>query len=288
MSHQENLHHKAHHRRRKTSRLLLPQVLPIRPECYLDAYKDVDASKSQEASTASLSQGSRSPATKGRGPTRRYGPQKTRLEVVDDSLGPLGASTEAIPKSSDEPPIPPQKEQTSVRSTRPPAGTSQSSSLKGMMESVNLEDETESAASGRVPPPVQLPSPEGAKRQTQPSVSVEQAAKPKFNITVGDPHKVGGAASSHTEYAVRTKVDCSSSSETLWKLTIWQPGRPRPKRTGHQSSPCLGVIEISCGYTPSYTRTILDSSFHLLRRSKQLGDLTPILSSRAGRHWSAC
>lgn len=48
--------------------------------------------------------------------------------------------------------------------------------------------------------------PENNRRQTQPSVSIEQAARPSFDITVGDPHKVGDLASSHIVYQVRTKV----------------------------------------------------------------------------------
>jgi len=40
-------------------------------------------------------------------------------------------------------------------------------------------------------------------------MSVVEAAKPSFNITVGDPHKVGGATSSHTVYQVTTKVSAS-------------------------------------------------------------------------------
>lgn len=47
---------------------------------------------------------------------------------------------------------------------------------------------------------------ESSRRQTQPSVSIEQAARPNFDITVGDPHKVGDLTSSHTVYHVRTKV----------------------------------------------------------------------------------
>ena len=47
---------------------------------------------------------------------------------------------------------------------------------------------------------------DGARRQTQPSVSIEQAARPSFDITVGDPHKVGDLTSSHIVYQVRTKV----------------------------------------------------------------------------------
>ncbi len=75
------------------------------------------------------------------------------------------------------------------------------------MESVNLDDDDELPPAGpRIPPPVQPPASEGPRRQTQPSMSVEQAAKPTFDIAVGDPHKVGDLTSSHTVYQVRTKV----------------------------------------------------------------------------------
>lgn len=37
-------------------------------------------------------------------------------------------------------------------------------------------------------------------------MSVEQAAKPTFYITVGDPHKVGDITNSHIVYQVQTKV----------------------------------------------------------------------------------
>jgi sorting nexin-1/2 len=37
-------------------------------------------------------------------------------------------------------------------------------------------------------------------------MSVEQAAKPSFDISVGDPHKVGDLTSSHIVYQVRTKT----------------------------------------------------------------------------------
>lgn len=76
-----------------------------------------------------------------------------------------------------------------------------------MMDSVNLEED---GAGLRGPPPVQPPptDTEGPKRQTQPSMSVEQAAKPTFDIAVGDPHKVGDLTSSHIVYQVRTKVSC--------------------------------------------------------------------------------
>jgi hypothetical protein len=68
---------------------------------------------------------------------------------------------------------------------------------------------------------VQLPvDAEGAKRQSQPSVSLEQAAKPTFDINVGDPHKVGDLTSSHTVYQVRTKVLCIPSVGDGQWLTV--------------------------------------------------------------------
>jgi sorting nexin-1/2 len=77
------------------------------------------------------------------------------------------------------------------------------------MDSVNLDDEQPRSVKG--PPPVQpAASMEGPKRQTQPSISVEQAAKPTFRVAVGDPHKVGDLTSSHIVYQVRTKVNRQS------------------------------------------------------------------------------
>jgi sorting nexin-1/2 len=73
-----------------------------------------------------------------------------------------------------------------------------------MMDSVNLEED---GTGFRNPPPVQPPSDvEGPKRQQQPSISVEKAANPTFDITVGDPHKVGDLTSSHIVYQVRTRT----------------------------------------------------------------------------------
>lgn len=164
------------------------------------------------ASTPNLSSGAtaaaapRSPA--GRGPRRRqYGTQSTKLEAVEDPLGPLGAPTP--PAALDAaPPAPPQKEPSTSRSSRP-APDASATSLQGLMDSVNLDDEdgTQTRSQGpRVPPPVQAPPSNASQRQTQPSVSVEQAAKPSFSIYVGDPHKVGDLTSSHTEYSVTTKT----------------------------------------------------------------------------------
>ncbi|KAL6712534.1 Vacuolar protein sorting-associated protein vps5 [Coniothyrium glycines] len=157
-------------------------------------------------SAPSASAAPRSPA--GRGPRRRqYGVQSTKLEAVEDPLGPLGAPT---PPTGPEiaPPAPPQKEAVASRNARQAPGAS-TGSLRGMMDSVNLDDDDEALArpqAPRIPPPVQAPSNAAPQRQTQPSVSVEQAAKPSFSIYVGDPHKVGDLTSSHTEYSVTTKT----------------------------------------------------------------------------------
>ena len=77
-----------------------------------------------------------------------------------------------------------------------------------MADSTGGDDLDLVASRVRFPPPVQPPSSgaESMRRQTQPSVSIEQAAKPSFDITVGDPHKVGDLTSSHIVYQVRTKV----------------------------------------------------------------------------------
>lgn len=79
-----------------------------------------------------------------------------------------------------------------------------------MMDSVDLGDENVEPAGARqrVAPPIQPPlnGQEITRKQTQRSVSIEQAAKPSFDITVGDPHKVGDLTSSHIVYQVRTKV----------------------------------------------------------------------------------
>lgn len=95
------------------------------------------------------------------------------------------------------------------------------------MDSVNLEEDDDDdkpvSRGPRVPPPVQPPSAATPQRQTQPSVSVEQAAKPTFTIYVGDPHKVGDLTSSHTEYSVMTKVMLPSYLGCLALLTLNTP-----------------------------------------------------------------
>lgn len=127
---------------------------------------------------------------------------------MDDTVDPLGPLGEATPETAvtptDEAPVPPQKESLAARGAQPASSFSQITGGAGLAENVNLE---EGGGSFRGPPPVQPPADtEGPKRQTPPSMTVEQAAKPTFEIYVGDPHKVGDLTSSHIVYQVRTKV----------------------------------------------------------------------------------
>lgn len=128
--------------------------------------------------------------------------QSTILQPVDDStdpLGPLGAS-DSVPSPSptpiDQAPTPPRKE--------PGARIVSGQSAQGRSVS-QVGDEDALSIRSRGAPTVQGPGPTGP-RQNQPSMSVEQAAKPTFDISVGDPHKVGDFTSSHVVYQVRTKV----------------------------------------------------------------------------------
>ncbi|MCJ1230705.1 Vacuolar protein sorting-associated protein 5 [Toensbergia leucococca] len=172
----------------------------------------------EDSSTPKSSAG-RTPRT-----PRRAGAQATRLEAIDDSLGPLGPLGESSNLSEPElPPAPPSKEQPlPIRNTRHVPPPSQSPMSRSMMDSVDLEDDSESAASrARFPPPVQ-PPPSGAensRRQTQPSVSIEQAAKPSFDILVGDPHKVGDLTSSHILYQVRTKTSSKAYKQPEFSVS---------------------------------------------------------------------
>ncbi|KAJ5779680.1 hypothetical protein N7457_007400 [Penicillium paradoxum] len=150
----------------------------------------------------------RAPGRRGPRGTRKISAQATKLESVDDSVDPLGplgeAPIEPTPTPADEAPAPPQKEPFAGRSARPLSPPSQASTGAGVADPAHLEGES---ASFRGPPPVQPPvEGDGPKRQTQPSMSVEQAAKPSFQIYVGDPHKVGDLTSSHIVYQVSTKT----------------------------------------------------------------------------------
>lgn len=159
------------------------------------------------APSASGGKGSRTP--------RRTAAHATRLEALDDSLGPLGPLGEnpATPPEPEHPPVPPLKEQSvPIRNARQYASPPSPMSRSGMDPVDAGEDDRTIASRIRYSAQGQ-PShvgAEGSRRQTQSSVSIEQAARPSFEITVGDPHKVGDITSSHIVYQVRTKVSYKS------------------------------------------------------------------------------
>ena len=159
----------------------------------------------------------KSPSGRGpRTPIRRVTAKVTTLEASDNGLGPLGplGDNAAQPLQPEHPPAPPQKEQTGAQNARTLA-PSQSNLSKSTMDTVDLDDESEPTLKARIPPPVQPSQGLPIRRDTQPSVSIEQAAKPSFEITVGDPHKVGDLTSSHIVYQVRTKVCQSNGLKTV-------------------------------------------------------------------------
>lgn len=184
------------------------QVLYSPPIAKQQYHVDVNicfvAKGTQGSSQATLAAPARGPRT-----PRKVSAQVTKLEAVDDTsdpLGPLGGDSfpSAIPEQG---PTPPLKEPSAVRNVRPTSSTSQSSGVPGIVESAGFDEEAGAHSRVKGPPPVQPPSSsDGAKRQAQPSMTVEKAAKPSFYITVGDPHKVGDLTSSHIVYQVRTKV----------------------------------------------------------------------------------
>ena len=140
---------------------------------------------------------------------RRLVAQPTRLEAVDDPLGPLGGGdgSPGADAPADEPPVPPLKERVVVRTTMPP----QAQRKTGPSDPHRIDDDDAAASidrsvGPRAPPPVDAALPSPVRTSSQPSMSIEQAAKPIFQITVGDPHKVGDLTSSHIVYSVRTKV----------------------------------------------------------------------------------
>ncbi|KAL9113381.1 MAG: hypothetical protein Q9227_002422 [Pyrenula ochraceoflavens] len=137
--------------------------------------------------------------------------QPTRLEAVDgsfDPLGPLGDTShpsDEAPAAVSSPPT--RKDNNAAQNIRPTTSASQASISRTVRDSEGVDD---ASVSGRTrgPPPVQPPlsGNEGPRRQTQPSMTVEQAAKPSFDITVGDPHKVGDLTTGHIVYQVRTRT----------------------------------------------------------------------------------
>ncbi|WYZ46551.1 hypothetical protein EsH8_IX_000776 [Colletotrichum jinshuiense] len=173
------------------------------------------SAKSDAPSTTSAPRPSRS------GPVRRLVAQPTRLEAADDPLGPLGplgapaAADNGAEAGQDAPPVPPQKEQMVIRTTM----QTQQAHRSGPADPHRIDDDEYDRPSGpRQPPPVQAAHPSPVRTQTQPSVSLEQASKPSFQITVGDPHKVGDLTSSHIVYSVRTKTSSKAYKQSEFEV----------------------------------------------------------------------
>ncbi|KAI1169391.1 vacuolar sorting protein [Nemania serpens] len=169
------------------------------------AHRTQDTESSQQSQTSTRSSTARAP----RGPVRRLVAQPTRLEAVDDPLGPLGPlggnAGPGADSQADEPPVPPLKEQVVIRTTMPPS-SQQKRPAATDPHSVEDSDDYDRPSGPRPPPPVQAAQPSPIRASGHPSVSLEQAAKPNFYITVGDPHKVGDLTSSHIVYSVRTRT----------------------------------------------------------------------------------
>ena len=169
------------------------------------------ASKASDSLSSPSSMPSTPRSPTGRNPRTRgkVTIQATRLEAVDDGSGPLGPLGDGANTSEPEqPPVPPLKEQqASVRNMR--QAPLQSPMNRSVPESSDAIDDDRSSTTSRQrygQHGLVSPGLENIRRQTQPSVSIEQAARPTFDISVGDPHKVGDITSSHIVYQVRTKV----------------------------------------------------------------------------------
>ncbi|KPI45171.1 Vacuolar protein sorting-associated protein vps5 [Cyphellophora attinorum] len=161
--------------------------------------------KSSSTTTSSAARPSR------KGPPRKIGAQPTKLESVGDDfdpLGPLSGGSEPItsPIPVDQAPTPPRKE------TNRPARPQGSEAIEG--DALNLP-----VGRQRPIPQVAAQQPAAQTRQTQPSISVEQAAKPTFDILVGDPHKVGDLTSSHIVYSVSTKTSSKAYKQPSFTVS---------------------------------------------------------------------
>lgn len=176
----------------------------IAGQLYLDSSSDLPQNLPSSANASVRGRGAR-------GQKRIVTTHATKLENVQDPMGALGPLGDSFQSTTADSPL--GSPQASIPSTlhvniqRPMA--SSNASLKTLKGSVRLEDDDDqSGASSRLPPPVQTPTMSVAsQRQRAPSVNVMEAAKATlFHISVGDPHKVGDLTSAHTEYNVNTKV----------------------------------------------------------------------------------
>ncbi|TKA79687.1 hypothetical protein B0A55_04075 [Friedmanniomyces simplex] len=156
------------------------------------------AKSSPEASSPRSSSGAKPAPSKSRTP-RRYGnlAQSTTLESLDDDsmgpLGPLGAEASEEPSA----PAPPVKELASRSRAGPGRPSTSASAGASSLRSQDDAGDDGAPTSRTTQHPTRQP-------QQPPSLPIEQASKPTFSISVGDPHTVGNAANSHTVYTVLT------------------------------------------------------------------------------------
>lgn len=203
-------------------------------------------------------------AVKGPRTPRRAAAHATRLEALDDSLGPLGPLGEnsSTPPEPEHPPLPPLKEQSLPTRTARHHASPPSPMNRSMGDPVDAGEDDRLIASRIRYSSQGQPSPvgaEGFRRQTQSSVSIEQAARPSFEITVGDPHKVGDITSSHIVYQVRTKVLHRNNFIVMisnWWLILCRRLQRHIKNRNLRS---VVDTEIFFGYTILCTATIQGS-----------------------------
>ncbi|KAL7271241.1 Vacuolar protein sorting-associated protein vps5 [Rhizina undulata] len=155
-----------------------------------------------------------SPSHEDKPPTtrRRPGRHVARVEVIENDLGPLGPLGDAFNVSSEPstpqletPPEPPKKEARRAIISGGVVASASRISLRGeLLDSVSLDDEEE----------------EGQKVESQaaPQMKIEPVGD-SFDITVGDPHKVGDLTSAHTVYQVRTKTSSKAFKQTEFTVS---------------------------------------------------------------------
>jgi sorting nexin-1/2 len=155
---------------------------------------------------------------------RRPGRHFVQAEAISDDLGPLGPlgdnineSSEpstSLPSSSQElPPQPPVKE-ASPHASRTGTSIAGAPRMHDILESVSLGDEDDETIRR------QIGSSFGQQRSGGGTATEMQsaAAKPLFEVHVGDPHKVGDITTAHTVYNVHTKVRGNSRILALLRM----------------------------------------------------------------------
>lgn len=167
-------------------------------------------------------------------------------------LGPLGAAPQHA-EESEEPPELPRKEQQPARAAKTSASVP---NLPKQQQSQHPDDEEIQLPSRpRYAGSAEISGYEQPERHMQPSMSIEQAAKPSFHITVGDAHKVGDITSSHTVYQVHTKVRLFIH-QVSYSLLILCHSRLHLKPIESPNLKSHAAIAIFSGYTTNYIQTI--------------------------------